>query len=207
MPIPAGGSGYIWPVSLADARKQLSDTDATLDAGQLQTVIDAATGIVENLVGPISATAYNESFDGGRPKIVLRRYPVLTITSITEYTPSAVVLAAEPPDTTTTFTSYGYTVDLESAEICRTSGGMPSRFALGRVSVLYTAGRATCPAPVYDATLKLIAHMWSDQRGDGAGRAVAGGGGDEYQPPETAHLIPWEVEEALAPYRLAPKVG
>jgi len=197
---------YSWPVSLSDVRKQLNDTNASIDATELQTVIDAATGIVENLVGPINPTSYDEWYDGGNFIIPLRHYPVTAITSITEYTPTAQVLAAEPLDTTSTFTGYGYQLDAEAGVIRRTSGGNAYLFPTGRVHVIYQAGRAVVPAPVYDATLKLIQHMWGDQRGGSPANAVLGNS-DFEQAPQTAHLVPWEVEEALAPYRLAPKVA
>lgn len=189
-------------VSLSDVKAHLNITSTTND-DEIQGFIDAATEVIENITGPILAKAVTEWHDGGSYTILLTGYPVTSVTSITEYTPTAQVLAAEPTDTTDPFTDYGYVIDTAKGEIARTSGGAPTTF-LGRVKVVYTAGRSTIPANVRLAALKLVKHMWSDQRG-GSGLPL-NAPGDEFLAP-TAHLIPWEVEELLAPYKQGPKVA
>lgn len=202
---------YDWPVTLEDVHEALNLEDSDDDA-ELVGYIDAATEVIENVVGPVSATTVTEWHDGGTDLLILNS-PVADLTTVTvsEYSGStSQALAYEPLDGGT-FTGYGfYAPDGTGASgiLARSSSGTPTRFTTGsRVKVTYDAGRADVPANVRLAALKLIKHMWGDQRGSGEGRAVPGGAGDEYLAPMTSHLIPWEVEELLAPHRKAPTVA
>lgn len=197
----------VW-LSLDDVKAELNiDADDTSQDVELTGVIDRAVEVIGNIVGPVTPTVYSEWHDGGQATVLLDRYPVTAVTTVSEYTPTVQALAAEPLDTTATFTGYGYTVDLATGVLTRTSGGLPYRFC-GRVLVLYTAGRTAVPASIRGAALELVRHLWETQRGDGPGLPDAGYDGPEPGAEASPdYLVPLRVAELLAPYRKAPKVA
>lgn len=203
---------YTWPPTLTDVVDNLNLQDSDDDA-EVETVIDRATAILENAPGytvadHVKQTTYTEWYDGDTDVIVLKHYPVISVTSVAEYTPTGQALAAEPLDTTTDFTGYGYTIDLASGMLSRTSGGSASRFS-GRVKVVYVAGSASVPADLWGAALDLVAHLWETQRG-GQGTGVPIGLDSDPTAVDAFNdnrLLPPRVREALSPYRKAPVVA
>lgn len=204
---------YTWPVTLAEAKDALNITTVTSDA-ELQTVIDAATAVLQNhpayrVLDAVTTTDYTEWADGGGDDIVLGHYPVTTVTSVAEYTPDAQPIVSESPDVVTTFTDYGYVLDAAAGILHRTNGGAPSMWN-GRVKVVYTAGSATVPADIRQAALVLVDHLWETQRG-GQGPALPTGLDltDETSAPDVSagYTLPNRVRELLEPYERTPQVA
>lgn len=197
-----------WPPTLAEAKTN-ENISSTADDAELQAFLDRAVAILENLPGytvkdHVKQTTYTEWHAGGQDVIVLKHYPVISVTSVAEYTPTVQALAAEPLDTTTDFTGYGYSIDLASGMLSRTSGGSAYNFS-GRVKIVYVAGVTTVSADLWGAALDLTAHLWETQRGDqgpsveGLDDTVAGFTDDR--------LLPSRIREVLLPYRKAPAVA
>lgn len=201
---------YSWPPTLAEAQAELNMTVGANT--ELQGVLDAAVAILENHPGyrvtdAVKATAYTEDWTRGGSTILLGHYPVTAVTSVTEYVNGVGTVLAAEPITTALFTAYGYRLSATSGILTRLSGGYATPW-LGTVRVVYTAGTSTVPADIRAAALKLVKHLWRDQRGTGAGRAIPGESPeDAYLADVSPHLLPLDVEQALAPYKRTPAVA
>lgn len=187
-------------VTLQQAKDFLNITTTTFDS-ELGGFIDAASQMITNRIGPVSGSpTYDEWYDGGRPQIVLRHTPVQSVTSITESYGAATSYTLTPVtlDSGSVAGSFAYTVDLSAGIITRRAAGVAMPFAPGvqNIHVVYTAGYATVPADLVQATNLLISHMWTTQRG---GSKRPGTGGDDWNP---SHLESWppRVEEILENY-------
>lgn len=188
------------PVALADVRAMLNITDTSQD-DEIRGYMDAAAAMIANVVGPVTRTTYTEVHDGGGTKIALRRLPVISITSITEYVGlTGYPLTSQPLGSTTD--NYGYSLDdpLTGIVTRRSSAGMLTPYLGGRgaVTVTYVAGRTSVPANIRLAALELIREMWSStQRGNSSGRPVPGGDEATNQPVYVSADLPPMVRRLL----------
>jgi len=184
-------------LTLAETKAFLNITSAASDA-ELALFITAASAMWERRVGPASASAYTETYDGGYPAIVLRHSPVLTVVSVVESYGSTVryTLTDQPVDSATSTNAYGYTIDLATATLTRRATGMAVPFAGGKrnVTVQYTAGYAAVPEDLKHAVKLLVLHLWQTQRGGVANRAS-----EEWRP-DMAFTWPARVEEIAASF-------
>lgn len=182
-------------LTLDDAKAQLNITGTDSDT-ELQVYVDAVAAVIEEYVGPVESRQVVETQDagGGRRALVLRRTPVLSLTSVEPLQSGGV---AYPVD--------GLFTDLESGEVRRTDRG----WFCGLLQVTYQAGRAEVPATVNLAARMLVQHLWRTQRSARAGALP--GGGDDYSVSEPipgfGYAVPNRVLELLAPYRLPPGVA
>lgn len=193
-------------VSIDEVFAEINDVnEADTDAGELQGFIDAITEVVEEITGPVLPDSRTETHDGGQPVIMLRAYPVLTVESVTEYSPAAQVLAAEPYGTTT-FTGYGYRLEADIGRLTRTSGGIPRSFACGtgNIAVSYTVGRATVPPGIRNAALELIRLHWQPQQ---SGNVPGAGDDDNDGQVILGYFVPRKVLDLLGPQQRAPRVA
>jgi hypothetical protein len=69
-----------------------------------------------------------------------------------------------------------------------------SAFTATYYTVVYAAGRSTCPEDLLLAVKEQVRHLWQTQRG-GAVRNQA-----EPAPPGAAYLLPYRVEQLIAPH-------
>lgn len=201
--VEAAGSAAI--VSLADVKKHLNLTTVTND-DELRAFVSAASETIEGLVGPVSRRTFTETLDASGPVVVLSHPPVIEVTAISEWTGTTGYPLTPQPTGDSTVDSYGYDLNGDAGLLFRRTSGYAGTWVTGprSVTVTYTAGRTTVPAAIRLATLKLVKHMWGDQRGASLPLSAVG---DQFESPVTAHLVPWEVEELLAPYRTAPAVA
>jgi hypothetical protein len=195
-------------VTLAEARTHLNFAAAdTSHDTELQGFIDAATPVVEDVVGNVTGTTYTaEEYDPkGHSFIVLRHLPVSSVTTVTEYwanTAYTLTQVASP----NLGVAYSYTLDLGSGRIVRrdsAAGTRPFPMGDGAVQVTYVAGRATVPANIRLAALELIRHLYQlTQQG---GRPAFGGGAAEEGPwAPSGFAVPTRVLELLAPHQRPP---
>lgn len=196
-----------WPPSLADVKTNTNITASTDDA-EIQTFIDRAVAILENLPGyrvidGVKQTTYTaEEHDGGDATVYLDHYPVVSVTSVSECTPTAQAIAAEPWGTAT-YTGYGYRLKADRGRLTRLSGGLDYPWQ-GTVLVTYVAGVSTPDPALWGAALDLTAHLWETQRGD---QGPLTSGLEDVQGFTDDRLLPSRVREALAPYRKAPALA
>jgi len=184
-------------VSLDEVKAELNiPSSNTDDDTELSGYIDAATTIIEFLCGPVVPAEYTETHDGGSPVIFLKRRPVLSVATVTEYTPTAYPLTEEPLGGS--YTTYGYRMDAEKGTLLRTSAAIPTRFAPGvqNVTVTYTAGRAAVPANIRGAALELVRTQWQPQQsGNLPGIDVDNEPGKNV----LGYYVPYRVTEMLGP--------
>ena len=176
------------PISLTDVKNHLNIT-VTDDDAELLAMLNAATGLIEGVVGPLSRrTVTAETHNGGRTTVLLKQAPIISITSCLE---NGSALAAT-----------SYSVDEESGVLTRTSGytvytwGGDVDFAnFNNISVTYVAGRSIIPADLAHAVLELVRHLWTTQRG-----SIRRSGTDDYVP-GSGFSMPNRVREMLNRYQ------
>lgn len=178
------------PVTLSDAKTHLNITASTYDT-ELQSFIDRAAAAAERRLGhPMVVASVVETHDGGAPALRLRRVPehpgVVAITTVTE--DGAAV------------SSGGYVLNAAAGLLYRGTSSSPDTWASGtqNVVVTYTSGYATVPDDMKLATLELVRHLWTTQRGGMDGRNAFAG--DDY-PAGSGWTFPRRVVEVLDSYR------
>ncbi len=152
MPIPAASSP-----TLADLKAHLNITTTAQD-GELQSMLDRAIAAVAREVGPLWTETVTERHDGGSGSILLKRMPVLTVTSAAYADGTPISTAGSYLDTDSGV------LYLASTTTSRSGYGGPN------VVVTYTSGRETLPADLVLAVLERAAYFWESQRGGGSAR-------------------------------------
>lgn len=190
-------------ITLAEAKTQLNITSNTNDA-ELAPFITAASTMWVNRVGPVNSGSgvgtYDEWFDGGSDRIVVRHSPVLAVTAVEESWGAILyTLVEQTLQSGGNLGPFGYSIDKTIGTITRRSVGIATTFASGvrNIHVSYTAGFAAVPEDIKLAVKLLVQHMWETQRGGGK---RPGQGGDEYTP-SASYAWPYRVEEIAQAYR------
>ena len=187
-------------VTLSDVKAHLNITGTSHDT-ELSGFISAATPVVEDIVGPVTTRTVDEWYTGGGSKIVLRQYPVASITSVTEYAgTTGTALTQANVDTAD---SYAYTLE-SGGVLARRTGSLGTNFTTGvdNVHVVYVAGRSSIPANIRLAALELIRHWYQlTQQG---GRPQLGGAAEDGMFTPSGFAVPARVVELLAPHQLPP---
>lgn len=176
-------------ITLEEAKTHLNIT-GTADDDELRGFIEAATPVVEDVVGPVVVRSYTEVDSQGGPFLTLANCPVVSLTSL------AAVL--------TSGTSYdvdGLDLDGQNGIVRRLDGG---RFC-GPLRITYKAGRAVVPANITQAAKEIVRHMWETQRGHSGARP--GFGEEDFAVTGSGFTVPRRVMELLAPHRRAPLVA
>ena len=163
--VDAAGAHFADPVSLDYIKNHLNMTGITADDAELQTVVGAAVGVLEDIIGPVAARSITDTFNGGVSQIVLRTQPVLAVTSVSErlglitYTD-----VADVPGTS--YSTYGYQLD-DNGIVTKHMSGWTVPFFNGtrNVTVTYTAGRTSLSPKLQLAVAELTLHLWKTQQG------------------------------------------
>jgi uncharacterized phiE125 gp8 family phage protein len=140
-------------ISIPDVKRYLriAVADAARD-DELRGVLEAATTLCEDYTGrTYRRTTYTETYNGGRCAIALRRTPVQSITTVSEFGVPVI----------------DYVVDTNSGILYRGTQQSPSYWQEGRqnVTVNYVAGNPTVSARATEAVLVTTAHLWDTRRG------------------------------------------
>lgn len=149
-------------VELADVYDHcaIATPNAALDA-KFTRYIAAVTDVIDNAVGDILPTTYDEYHDGGGHFVVVDHTPVISVQLVTEfYGMSVYTLTEQPLDGSVAMNYFGYSVDYKTGQIARRNRGAEAAlFAIGdkNVHVQYTAGiGSTVPASLQLAALEDI---------------------------------------------------
>lgn len=162
-------------VPLSAVKTHLNITSAAQE-GELQAFIDAAEAAISRRVGPLEPTTVTAQVSG--PSFVLPVFPVLSLTSLTDAGGTSLPTA-------------GLTVDLASGVVTS-----PAGFGSGSYTITYSAGRSTCPVDLQLAVKELVRHLWESQRTP----ARFPGSDEPVAPAGAAYLMPYRVQELLAPH-------
>lgn len=192
-------------VTLSDAKGHLGIdlADTTHDA-QLNDLIAAAQGVIEGMIGNLSAVSYTETYDGGSYVIVLRHTPVIAVQSLTEnWGTITYTLTNQPVGQSTD--AYGYTIGDPAAGTIerRTVGSFPFQFFAGEdnVAITYTAGRTDLPFDIKLALIRQLRLLWADYQ---SGRTMKAGARQQSGP---LPLLDPYVVDLLGPYLLQPGIA
>jgi hypothetical protein len=155
-------------ISLNEARLGLGLAAANVVHNEdLRTFVSAATPIMEDLVGPALPASRVETYDGGRPKIVLLWSPLLSVSSVVEsYGTFERTLTAQNIFDGSAVDAYGYTIELASGLLIRRISGKVAPFPPGvrNVQVTYVSGRSVVPGNVLLATRRLVRFLWQQEQ-------------------------------------------
>lgn len=170
------------PVTLAEA-KAWCRVDGTADDDALNMSLAAATGQVEDFTGKaLAEQTWLLALDDFSDVIELPRGPVLAVTSITYLDATGDEQLLDPSI---------YTLDLVSnpQRIVRNCGESWPEVsgAVNAVSIVFTAGYATLPAPIKMSILMLVAQWFDNRAGVQIGNIV--------------NEIPFTVTRLLSPFR------
>jgi hypothetical protein len=179
-------------VSLRDAKQYLNILTTTNDE-ELRGFVEAATQVVENIVGPVIVRTVIETHTRPGRVITLYQPPILSLVSVRS------VLTA----------GWGYDVAALDVDpdtgILRRLDGLPVGWQ-SPLRVVYRAGRPVIPASISLAAKVIIDHLWETQRGHTQGVRPTPGAGRAAQKKSLQHDIPQRARELLAPYRRIPIV-
>lgn len=192
-------------LSLGDLRDQLNINPAdTSGTAKLRRFLQSATDVVQNITGPILPQSITRQFDGEGTFLVLPERWVSAISSVVETRGITNYTLTEQP-LGHSVDAFGYTWDRQTNKIIRRAyGGAVALFppGLGVVAVGYTAGMATIPQDISDATGELIRHWWSHGQQPFRGVFQATPGDDDGGTVTVmGYAVPNRVNEMLAPYR------
>lgn len=168
-------------VKLAEAKTHLNITKSDAD-GELQSTIDAAEATIAQHVGPLAPTTVTATLRGSS-LLLLPTAPVISLTSITGASGGALTVG-------------DFTLDAAAGIVTYSSGAW---FGSQWYTVVYQAGRTTCPADLLFAVKELVRHLWESQRNPARfpGSSISDGPLDT---PGAAYLMPYRVQELIAPH-------
>lgn len=170
-----GGSTDILTLEEAKPALNIPASDERYDT-ELAQVVSAASQFVDSIDGPVVKRTVTEEHHGGHYSILLKNYPVASVTSVVEYSNgTATTLTAE------TLTTAGtYRIDLTNGVLYRRNQWYAASFASSGVAVTYVAGRfdstAMVDAVYKQAAVAALVHFWQ-HRGAQSGAATFGGDG------------------------------
>ncbi|WP_141692860.1 head-tail connector protein [Leifsonia xyli] len=187
-------------IQLDDAKAQLNIVTNTHDK-MLQSMISAASRMWVNRCGPVNTQTFDEWYDGGNPRIIVRNSPIVTITRVEEVIGAVTyTLNLQTLQPGGDLSAWGYSVENTIGQLTRRAAGiaMPFTPGINNVHVAYTAGYTAIPEDIALAVTLLVQHLWETTRG--AGRRPGQGGDDQWSP-QLGYAWPHRVEEIAASYR------
>lgn len=155
---------------------------------ELQSFIDRAEAILAVRIGPLAATTVTDEWHaGGTSTLVLRKWPVISLTSATYADGTALTLDDLTVDGDTGIVYWGYG-----------TAGVFSSYGSRSVKITYSAGRASLAADLQEAVLELVKHLYESQRG--GGRTFNTNPDGALEPVPSSFLLPYRVQSLIEPY-------
>lgn len=173
-------------LTLAEAKAHLNiPATTTTHDSELTAFITSAEAAIAALCGPLESTAKTVRVRGGGDALALPYAPAVSLTSVT-------------PVGSTALTLGDLYLDTAAAVVTYDEGGT---FSSDRYTVVYQAGRSTCPADLLLAVKELVRHLWKSSQRGGSTRPGSGGGeGYSNTLPGAAYALPFRVTELIAPH-------
>lgn len=178
------------PLTLDEAKEGLNYKGGPSEDSELQSWLDAATELVESIVGPVVPRAIEEYHpDLWQEQIYLRQTPVISIEGIDAAAGGAPVYVADD-----------LRLEALSGRVSLVYGGTLGSGA-GGMTVRYTAGRAEVPESIRRATVIILEHLWKQQRGWASGAPSARGQLPEPEPQvPMGFVLPNRAAQLLEPH-------
>jgi hypothetical protein len=199
-------------VTLAEAKTHLNLSSTAHDT-ELQLIVDAATPIVEDIVGPVMQETRTENHDGGGPFIVLRKRPVISVTSVVEYR-GPITWTLTQASTPAVASTYSFTFEVDTGRVVRRvvgGGTIPFYNGPGAVHVVYEAGNVatngTVPANFKLGALELIRHNYQLTQQPGHPAFAHTGMAEEQFYTPSGFAVPMRVIEILQAKKRAPSIA
>lgn len=167
-------------LSLADAKTHLNITTTDHDS-ELTAVIDAAEAVIADRCGPLESTAKTERLTSIDGDLVLSTIPAISLTSVTQVNGDALTLSD-----LYLYPESGVVTGVNSSGV--------------KYTVVYAAGRSTCPDSLLLAVKELVRHIWSTQRGSTRRPGSTASDHTSNTLPGAAYLLPFRVSELIAPH-------
>ena len=176
-------------LTLAEARSAINISGTGQD-DELQLYLSLVSRRIDALCGPVVSRAVTENHDGGGNHIIPRLAPVLSITSLTEY--SGTTGTALSAESVSSQPASAYLLDTSMRmfhRIWRRSSGSDATFPTGRQNVVlvYNAGRVASTATVTTdfkgACAAILRRLWKREQSGWAqspGYAVDEGGAERF---------------------------
>jgi hypothetical protein len=182
----------VWPtgdrsiLSFNDAKQTIQIPFSTTNFDtEIRQYNESITDFIEYYCGPVIQQTVTERLRVGGLTVALSKPPVLSLVSMT-----AVLVYG------VTYPLSQLTVD-GATGIVRHTSGLP--FYYGPYDWTYTAGRPIIPMGISQAARIIFKHVWSMQRGGGAG--AFGAGEEETNFEGFGFAVPNRALELLEPYR------
>lgn len=174
-------------ITLEYAREGLNfkTADTTRDA-DLTTYVQAATPVIESLVGPVLEVTRTKRFPGGGTAVVL---------------PEVAATVVEVSEDGTVTTDFVFDSDSSIVYAGDPAGSRTFTDGVLAVSVEYTAGFAVVPETLQLAARELVRHWW--QQGKQSNRPAFDEGAEFGQTPQ-GFAVPRRVVELCQPYVKVP---
>jgi hypothetical protein len=204
---------YAWQatdiLTLDEAKRAVNhDTTTTTQDEQLAQWITFASRAIDARCGPVVQRTVTEvhDVDGSTSTLFFRQPPVASVTTFKAYTGGA--LTTYTAETLTTTPTYGYLLDTRLGTVSARSGYANTVLPLGRVELVYVAGRYATTATVGGqfkvAAGAILRRLWIREGGAWArgGDPFADGGSVGFF--KVAEQV---IDEMLWDQRLAPAVA
>ena len=151
-------------ISEAEALEAVNASDLGDHNPELMRRVTAVSQAIDAYCGPVVARTVTEVHDGGESSVWLREYPVLTVTTVTEFDGTTQTVLTNESVFGTVGGSVGYVLHSDGSRIERRSGGTAYRFTTGQVQVVYQAGRFATTADVdelfKEAASDILRRVW-----------------------------------------------
>lgn len=177
--------------TVAEAKAYMGVSTTAHDA-EITRLVAQADGVVQSHAGPaLQQQTFVERHPGGR-LLILRRYPVVSVTSIGQVSGGVSTLHTGPAS------DYA----IINAEV----GSIASPFSSGNVEVTYVAGPVTPPPEAVDAALVFVSYKYRRNHGGSESYMPAGVDGG-IAPPMGVGALEQQIRLALGPYAEAGAVA
>lgn len=182
-------------VGLAEV-KEHGNTPSTVSDRELLDFIGTAQQMIECEVGAVVPVTVVERHPSGGTRLWLNRTPVLSVTSVAEYSGITPIATLVPPNVV---------VDAESGLLSRVLPTGASSYFLGtELVVTYRVGRQPIPEAIRWAAKEQTIHLWRSTQALRGGRAR---GAETADAAVAGYGMPNRVRDALTPYLLPPAVA
>lgn len=188
-------------ISLSEGKSAINtpSTAGTTFDNEMAAFITAVSRRLDTLVGPVvNRTVTSERADGGSHYIILKKRPVFSVTTVTEYVSTTGTAIVAEGDSSKT--GYDYLLDATPGILYRRSSGSDALWARGRKNVVitYVAGRYADTTTV-DQKYKIaagimLANLWHREQGQVTVEAPLFGPGTNFP----TFAVPNAVIELLA---------